>query len=291
MNSYTKSQNIFLISIFTVLLTDTALNWNAYHACSYPIQSFLIITYSLIIAYKAIQTVELCLQNTRWNSPKLIQALNIVLVAGFIYTTVQGIVWQEKNIRESPDCIPEDRLPNLIWVWIGILILIDIAALVIIMSRIIRWWRIRSYRRRIQTLVDEIMVLHGQQAQRLEDFLTLMPVTNDIEPTLNNQVGLCKEDLNKLPKRLYTKRSRKFLSLSQQHLCPICFEDFKLNEEVSTLPVCRHMFHFRCIERWLSQNPLCPLCRNNVRDDLTVPLLRGASSMNEETESTVLRLV
>ena len=44
--------------------------------------------------------------------------------------------------------------------------------------------------------------------------------------------------------------------------CPICLLEIRFNEERRT--ACGHNFHAVCLERWLNQNPTCPLCRANL---------------------------
>lgn len=43
-------------------------------------------------------------------------------------------------------------------------------------------------------------------------------------------------------------------------MCNICFEEFKLDEEVIRIP-CKHIFHTLCLTPWLEQNGTCPMCR------------------------------
>ncbi|KAI8829208.1 hypothetical protein BJ741DRAFT_623808 [Chytriomyces cf. hyalinus JEL632] len=45
--------------------------------------------------------------------------------------------------------------------------------------------------------------------------------------------------------------------------CPVCLEDFKELEVLRELP-CKHLFHRRCIDTWLSLSCFCPTCRNNT---------------------------
>ncbi|KAJ3254524.1 hypothetical protein HDU77_004069 [Chytriomyces hyalinus] len=45
--------------------------------------------------------------------------------------------------------------------------------------------------------------------------------------------------------------------------CPVCLEDFKELEVLRELP-CKHLFHRRCIDAWLSLSCFCPTCRNNT---------------------------
>ncbi|KAI0982531.1 hypothetical protein GJ496_001770 [Pomphorhynchus laevis] len=59
--------------------------------------------------------------------------------------------------------------------------------------------------------------------------------------------------------------------------CPICMEDFKLDEISKRLP-CKHAFHERCILQWLEQRGTCPVCRRNLqgadtsRQEYMIPL-------------------
>lgn len=51
--------------------------------------------------------------------------------------------------------------------------------------------------------------------------------------------------------------------------CPICLEDWRLGDEVRVLPACKHAFHRKCVDGWLSHGALCrhecPMCRTPVR--------------------------
>lgn len=44
--------------------------------------------------------------------------------------------------------------------------------------------------------------------------------------------------------------------------CVICLSEFTPNQHVKLLPKCNHGFHVRCIDRWLTSNSSCPICRN-----------------------------
>mmetsp|Transcript_13395 Transcript_13395/g.28975 ORF Transcript_13395/g.28975 Transcript_13395/m.28975 type:complete len:529 (-) Transcript_13395:26-1612(-) len=45
--------------------------------------------------------------------------------------------------------------------------------------------------------------------------------------------------------------------------CSICLEDFCRGEERTTLP-CLHGFHSGCVNRWLSSNGSCPVCKTSI---------------------------
>lgn len=52
----------------------------------------------------------------------------------------------------------------------------------------------------------------------------------------------------------------------QGQTCAVCHSGYKQNEFVRTLPVCKHLFHKRCIDPWIKRNhtPTCPICRANI---------------------------
>lgn len=45
-----------------------------------------------------------------------------------------------------------------------------------------------------------------------------------------------------------------------QLVCTICLSSVKKGKRVKTLP-CFHQFHKRCIDTWLENSPLCPICK------------------------------
>lgn len=43
--------------------------------------------------------------------------------------------------------------------------------------------------------------------------------------------------------------------------CAVCLADFHKGERLAKLPACRHLFHRKCVTRWLEQSEECPKCR------------------------------
>ncbi|KAI3444109.1 hypothetical protein Pfo_000774 [Paulownia fortunei] len=46
--------------------------------------------------------------------------------------------------------------------------------------------------------------------------------------------------------------------------CAICLDSFQEGDECRNLPVCKHLFHAKCVDRWIGKNPTCPVCRTRV---------------------------
>lgn len=53
--------------------------------------------------------------------------------------------------------------------------------------------------------------------------------------------------------------------------CSICLSEFEQGDEAKQLVDCRHVFHRRCLERWLRwYRATCPLCRSVVVPEVIV---------------------
>jgi hypothetical protein len=69
-----------------------------------------------------------------------------------------------------------------------------------------------------------------------------------------------------LVRRLGSSRRVIHLEHFAGKVCSVCQSNYLINEFVRTLPICKHMFHKRCIDPWIkrNQNPTCPVCREFI---------------------------
>ncbi len=83
---------------------------------------------------------------------------------------------------------------------------------------------------------------------------------NDDEPKFEN----CKEINEKVCKFEKIKDGDELLN-NNEH-CNICMETFVAGQFKRCLPNCKHLFHKKCIDRWLKKNASCPICRNTLKE-------------------------
>lgn len=72
--------------------------------------------------------------------------------------------------------------------------------------------------------------------------------------------GLTKEQIDNLSTRNYEHNN---LDSELSKICSVCISDYVTGNKLRQLP-CMHEFHIHCIDRWLSENCTCPICRQPV---------------------------
>ncbi|CAO2594545.1 E3 ubiquitin-protein ligase RNF6, partial [Lemmus lemmus] len=72
--------------------------------------------------------------------------------------------------------------------------------------------------------------------------------------------GLTKEQIDNLSTRSYQQTG---VDSELGKVCSVCISDYVAGNKLRQLP-CLHEFHIYCIDRWLSENCTCPVCRRPV---------------------------
>jgi hypothetical protein len=73
----------------------------------------------------------------------------------------------------------------------------------------------------------------------------------------------CKEINNKLCKPIRIKENDNLII--NKECCNICCEDYIIGQYKRTLPSCNHIFHKKCVDKWLKTKSNCPVCRNELK--------------------------
>uniref|UniRef100_A0AAZ3S5U0 RING-type E3 ubiquitin transferase n=1 Tax=Oncorhynchus tshawytscha TaxID=74940 RepID=A0AAZ3S5U0_ONCTS len=68
--------------------------------------------------------------------------------------------------------------------------------------------------------------------------------------------GLTKEQIDNLS-------TRNFGESDALKTCSVCITEYAEGNKLRKLP-CSHEYHVHCIDRWLSENSTCPICRRAV---------------------------
>ena len=73
----------------------------------------------------------------------------------------------------------------------------------------------------------------------------------------------CKEINSKICKPVRIKENDNLII--NKECCNICCEDYIVGQYKRTLPNCNHIFHKKCVDKWLKTKSNCPICRNELK--------------------------
>lgn len=62
---------------------------------------------------------------------------------------------------------------------------------------------------------------------------------------------------------LPTQKLSNLQHLGEQTKCLICLDEFQDSDELKTLP-CLHIYHHKCVDRWLCTDNSCPVCKTPI---------------------------
>ena len=125
--------------------------------------------------------------------------------------------------------------------------------------------RYSAYRRNLQNpmmlrviyddLNDEINELEEEEIENLINRNLVLNVNKEIQP--KPKPKLKKEKMNK---KLWIKNEKGVL---EAPTCCICLNVMKDKCDVTKLK-CNHLFHFKCLEKWVENKEVCPFCRGKI---------------------------
>ena len=112
-----------------------------------------------------------------------------------------------------------------------------------LLDLILNYAMIQNYNRNIENIINQIMM-------------------ND-----NNKYGNPPASQSAVDKLEKCKISQKKLKeFGFENSCPVCKEEFIVNEECLLMP-CEHHFHKDCLVPWLKERNSCPVCRYELPTD------------------------
>ena len=78
--------------------------------------------------------------------------------------------------------------------------------------------------------------------------------------------------------------------LYNNNICSICTENINIHNDVYLLS-CFHIFHAKCLNKWIKKNKNCPHCRNNINISLEEHNLYGYNKMVNERKKLFKNLL
>lgn len=119
---------------------------------------------------------------------------------------------------------------------------------------IINFIRFRRHRRR--SLSDDNINVNENNENSNTDLLLdeLLEDHNSFEQNDTQEI------LRYIPTSIVKEQKK---STDNNNKCVICLSEFQVGEKESTLP-CLHIFHSECIEKWISEEKWCPVCKFDI---------------------------
>lgn len=111
-------------------------------------------------------------------------------------------------------------------------------------------------------------ILYATQQRDLEQvkqlLLFIQPIIEiDVEnENMSNledvKVTVSKEDVDKIPLIDFSELEKNDI------ICSICLDEFEKEHKIRKT-ICGHLFHMKCLDKWLSENSYkCPMCRSEI---------------------------
>lgn len=112
--------------------------------------------------------------------------------------------------------------------------------------------------------VESLRLVMRERDMTGEDYDSLLQFNDEAGPAtgaLVNEIGASQDEIDRLPLRTLTPADDILMSDdNHQSRCAICLENYQAGERVRTVP-CLHRFHSNCIDQWLANRAICPICK------------------------------
>lgn len=116
--------------------------------------------------------------------------------------------------------------------------------------------------------VDSLRLVMRERDMTGEDYDSLLQFNEEAGPAMGallSGIGASQDDIERLPLRSLTPKDEMLESTENdsQSRCAICLENYNVGELVRTIP-CLHSFHRNCIDPWLAERAICPVCKHSA---------------------------
>lgn len=104
--------------------------------------------------------------------------------------------------------------------------------------------------------------VEDEEGEQLDENGDPVPSPEEVRQIINS-INSFKYEEAKAPAGGSDKKPSDTQSERGRESCAICLDDMKTGQMVKALR-CSHKFHEKCINNWLKQKLLCPLCKEKV---------------------------
>jgi len=110
------------------------------------------------------------------------------------------------------------------------------------------------------------LVVRGRDFTSGNDYESLLQMEEEAGPAMHallQSMGATQEEINRCPHRTLVEGDDLLLEVEGKDPphCPVCLERYVVEDQVRTIP-CFHTFHTSCIDPWLTQKAVCPVCKH-----------------------------
>ena len=106
---------------------------------------------------------------------------------------------------------------------------------------------------------------------------------NEEENEVSEEFNLKKDKFILNLNEFQYKHIKKY-SLIKEKKCSICLLKYKGSDIIKEFP-CNHIYHKKCILKWLKKSNICPLCKYDITSDVNdVDLKKGGDDDNNNNE-------
>ncbi|PWA40558.1 Zinc finger, RING/FYVE/PHD-type [Artemisia annua] len=86
----------------------------------------------------------------------------------------------------------------------------------------------------------------------------------EISVGVQNSSPMSEDDIKKLPFYEYSVDQEDDAEEGKRVECIVCLDGFTDGDTCRMLPNCKHSFHANCVDSWLINTAVCPICRTGV---------------------------
>ena len=113
---------------------------------------------------------------------------------------------------------------------------------------------------------DDFLLTNDNSRNPLHNFFGNMEVNQrtrspDVIRRRHKKKKIGKDEINSIQEK---KLKKHFKGKLPDKNCSICLNDFCVGDHISYLPCC-HIYHSKCIKKWLKISSTCPLCKVEVK--------------------------